>query len=184
MTMIEVATPAQVALDLADALNERAHVAVYQLIRAIREIGPEAAYDLAARALFIQATGGLPLGAPWNRNRTPGGVFFYLLKLELDDEQHLRVFGRVRNAVDSVPMTSPEQAEVVPSQPATVQPKKAATPPKPPDRPCAACGEQADVVAKLHFTRTGKRCICAPCADLGFAFSASGEVLRLEEHAV
>jgi hypothetical protein len=174
--MTEGATPAlaTVALDLADALNERAHVAVYQLIRTVREIGPDAAYDLAARALFIQATGGLPLGAPWNRNRTPGGVFFYLLKLELDDDQHLRVFGRVRKAAD-VPALEPA---------APAPPKKAAAPPKPPDRPCAACGEQADVVAKFHFGRTGKRCICAPCADLGFAFSPLGEVLRLEEHAV
>jgi hypothetical protein len=173
MTMTEAVTPAQVALDLADALNERAHVAVYQLIRTVREIGPEAAYDLAARALFIQATGGLPLGEPWNRNRTSGGVFFYLLKLELDDDQHLRVFGRVRKAGD-----------VPPSEPAAPALPKKAAPPKPPDRPCAACGEQADVVAKFHFGCTGKRCICAPCFDLGFAFSASGEVVRLEEHAV
>ena len=71
------------------------------LVRAVREIGPEAAYDLAARALFIEATGGLQLDEPWNRKRTPGGVFFYLLKAELDDEQHQRVFGRVRKATGS-----------------------------------------------------------------------------------
>ncbi len=52
-------TPAMVARDLAQALGERTHAAACLLVRAVRAIGPDAAYDLAGRALFIDATGGL-----------------------------------------------------------------------------------------------------------------------------
>jgi hypothetical protein len=174
MTLTAVRTPALVALDLADVLNERAGMARCLLVRAVREVGPDVAYDLAARALFIEATGGLQLGDPWNRKRTPGGVFFYLLKDELDDEQHLRVFGRVRKAAQRPPLPHP-------ATPTVVLTKAATAPAKAPERPCAACGEQADVVAKFHFGRAGKQCICVPCADLGFVFGLSGEVQQLQE---
>ncbi len=113
--MIEEAhlTPAMIARDLAHVLGERTHAAMCLFVRAVRELGPEAASDLAARALFIEATGGLQLDEPWNRKRTPGGVFFYLLKAELDDEQHQRVFGRVRKATGScrVPVIGTTQTE-------------------------------------------------------------------------
>ena len=184
-------TPAMVARELAQALGERTHAAACLLVRAVREIGPEAAYDLAVRALFIEATGGLQLGAPWNRKRTPGGVFFFLLKGELDDEQHRRVFGRVRNPVAIQDLAhgtnfDPDRKVIDRSQsepaPKPVKPKPA--PPAPdPSRPCAACDEPAAVVGKFHFGRAGKQCLCAPCADLGFVFSPSGDVQRLQEQA-
>jgi len=179
--MIEevILTPAMVARDLAQALGERTHGAACLLVRAVRELGPEAAYDLAARALFIEATGGLQLGEPWNRKRTPGGVFFSLLKGELDDEQHQRVFGRVRKA--SAP---PEPVKEKPAPKPVKPPKLKAPQPEPdPSRPCAACEQPTAVVGKFHFGRTGKRYLCAPCADLGFVFSPSGDVLRLQEQA-
>jgi len=180
-------TPAMVARDLAQALGERSHAAMCLFVRAVREIGPEAASDLAGRALFIEATGGLQLGEPWNRKRTPGGVFFYLLKGELDDEQHRRVFGRVRKTSNRrEPVVGPTQTEAP-----IREPFKLAKPPKPkapqptpdPSRPCAACEQPTSVVGKFHFGRAGKQCICAPCADLGFVFSPSGDVLRLQEQA-
>ena len=182
-------TPAMVARDLAQALGERSHAAACLLVRAVREIGPDAAYDLAGRALFIDATGGLLLSEPWNRKRTPGGVFFFLLKGELDDEQHQRVFGRVRKATGScrVPVIGTTQTEAP-----IREPVKLAKPPKPkapqptpdPSRPCAACEQPTAVVGKFHFGRAGKRYLCAPCVDtLGFVFSPSGDVLRLEEQA-
>jgi len=181
-------TPAMVARELAQALGERSHAAACLLVRAVREIGPEAAYDLAGRALFIEATGGLQLGAPWNRNRTPGGVFFFLLKGELDDEQHQRVFGRVRKATGSckVPVIGSNQREPPIREPVKLAkpPKLKAVPPAPdPSRPCAACEQPTAVVGKFHFGRAGKQCLCAPCADLGFVFSPSGDVLRLQEQA-
>ncbi len=184
-------TPAMVARDLAQVFGERTYAAHCLLVRAVREIGVEAAYDLAGRALFIEATGGLQLGAPWNRNRTPGGVFFFLLKGELDDEQHRRVFGRVRNPVAIQDLAhganfDPDRKVIDRSQsepaPKPVNPKPA--PPAPdPSRPCAACEQPTAVVGKFHFGRAGKQCLCAPCADLGFVFSPSGDVLRLQEQA-
>ncbi len=181
-------TPAMVARELAQALGERSYAAACLLVRTVREIGPDAAYDLAGRALFIDATGGLQLGAPWNRNRTPGGVFFFLLKGELDDEQHRRVFGRVLKApkpAQTEGLELPEigtQVEPIAPAPKRVKPK-APQPEPDPSRPCAACGEPAAVVGKFHFSRAGKQCLCAPCADLGFVFAPSGEVQRLQEQA-
>lgn len=172
-------TPAMVAFDLADALNERGRMAMCLIVRAVHAIGIDVAYDLAARALFLEATGGLPLGEPWNRKRTPGGVFFYLLKGELDHEQHMRVFGRDRKAAATQDVPQP-----VPAPARAVMPTKAATvSSKPPERPCAACGEQADVVAKFNISRAGKQCICVRCADRGFVFGPSGAVVRLQEQA-
>ena len=167
-------TPAMVARELAEGLGERTHAAMCLFVRAVRELGPEAASDLAARALFIEATGGLQRGAPWNRKRTPGGVFFFLLKGELDDEQHRRVFRRPRaTGTPLVPVAE------IPAQPTpkALPPVKAV----PEGRPCAVCGEPAAVVGKFHFGRGGKQCLCAPCADLGFVFSPSGDVQRLQE---
>lgn len=173
-------TPAMVARDLAQALGERSHAAMCLLVRAVRELGLEAACDVAARALFIDATGGLPLGAPWNRKRTPGGVFFYLLKADFDDEQHMRVFGRVRRTgIQQTPvMETPAPALVKPAK--QTKPKAA---PKQAGRPCAACEQPAAVVGKFNFTRTGKQVLCAPCVDLGFVFGPSGDVVRLLEVA-
>ncbi len=178
-------TPAMVARELAQALGERSHAAACLLVRAVREVGPEAAYDLAGRALFIEATGGLQLGEPWNRKRTPGGVFFFLLKAELDDEQHQRVFGRVRKATGTLqePVAGPTQTEAPIREPVKLAkpPKLKAAPPAPdPSRPCAACEQPTAVVGKFHFGRAGKQCICAPCADLGFVFGPSGDVVRLQ----
>ncbi len=174
-------TPAMVARELAQALGERSHAAMCLFVRAVRELGPEAAYDLAGRALFIEATGGLHLGDPWNRKRTPGGVFFFLLKGELDDEQHRRVFGRVRKtSVHREPVIEPPV--LVPASAKPPRPKKPA-PVADPSRPCAACEQPTAVVGKFHFGRAGKRYLCAPCADLGFVFSPSGDVLRLQEQA-
>lgn len=164
-------TPAMVALDLADALNERGRMAMCLLVRAVQTLGIDAAHDLAARALFIEATGGLPLGEPWNRKRTPGGVFLFLLKAELDEEQQVRVFGRRRPAASE------------PVAPAALSTKPVTGPSKPPERPCAACGQQADIVAKFSITRAGKQCICGPCADRGFVFGPSGTVVRPQERA-
>jgi len=177
-------TPAMVAREFTQAFGERSHAAACLLVRAVRELGPDAAYDLAARALFIEATGGLPLGEPWNRKRTPGGVFFFLLKDELDDEQHRRVFGRVRkrNGTKPEPVIETPAPELVKL---AKPPKLKAPQPAPdPSRPCAACEQPTVVVGKFHFGRAGKRYLCAPCVDtLGFVFSPDGAVQQLQEQA-
>ncbi len=118
-------------------------------------------------------------------------MFFFLLKGELDDEQHLRVFGRARKTsspqepvIENVIHGS--QSEQAPEPVKAKKPKPKAAPKQaaPPDaRPCAACGEPAAVVGKFNFTRTGKQVLCAPCVDLGFVFSPAGAVQQLQEQA-
>ena len=171
-------TPGAIARDIADVLNEPTPVVMYQLVRTVREIGTDAVYDLAARALFIEATGGLPLGEPFNRKRTPGGVFFHLLTAELTNEQQMRVWGRIRlfkrtpKPVAEMPAQTPEPA------PKATKPKRVIDGP-----PCAACEQPSAVVAKFHISRTGKKYLCVPCFNLGFAFTPSGDVDRLQERA-
>lgn len=202
MTETPPVTPAMVARDLAQVFGERTYAAHCLLVRAFRELGTDAAYDLAARASFIDATGGLPLGEPWNRKRTLGGVFFYLLKGELDDEQHRRVFGRVRKTGapqdltqgtttdpelqigNSLPVPEPVVENVrlgaqIDRAPKRVKPK-APQPAPDPSRPCAACEQPTAVVGKFHFGRAGKRYLCAPCVDLGFVFGPTGEIVCQE----
>jgi hypothetical protein len=161
-------TPATVALDLADVLNERKPHVIYQLVRSVRELGSDAAYDLAARALFLEATGGVMIHNG-TRRHTVGGLFFRLVKAELDDDQHLRVFGRPR-----VVTTEPEPLAPEPTQ----TPKPIIDGP-----PCAACEQPSAIVAKFHISRAGKKYLCPSCERLGFAFTAAGDVQRLQEQA-
>lgn len=171
-------TPADITRELALHLGESGPV-LLELRRAVRELGPEACCDLAARALFIEATGGLMLGAPYNRRRTPGGIFFYLLKPELDDAQYQRVFRRPRRAPAAPVAAAPVAAPPVPAAPPAAVPPTPAVPKTPPTRPCANCGEQADVVGKLNISRSGaKRYICGPCVDAKYAFDGSGAVVQ------
>jgi hypothetical protein len=159
-------TPAMVALDLADVLHEHKPHVIYQLVRSVRELGTDAAYDLAARALFLDATGGVMI-RKGTRCHTVGGLFFRLVKSQLDDDQHLRVFGRPR---------------VVTTEPVPMAPEPAPTPiidgP-----PCAACEQPSKVVAKFHISRAGKKYLCPSCERLGFAFTAAGDVQHLQEQA-
>jgi hypothetical protein len=168
MTQTPTPTPATAALDLADVLNERKPHVIYQLVRSVRELGSNAAYDLAARALFLEATGGVMIHNG-TRRHTVGGLFFRLVKAEIDDDQYLRVFHRPR---------------VVNTEPAPIAPE-----PTPPPKPiivgpiCAACEEPSAIVAKFHISRTGKKYLCVPCFNLGFQFTVAGDVQRLQEQA-
>jgi hypothetical protein len=100
--------PASVALALAAAFDERKQSARLVLMRAVRTVGPEVAFDVAARALFLEATGGLML-PDGSRRRTPGGIFFLLLKAQLDDAQYQQVFARPRPKPDPLAETVKRQ---------------------------------------------------------------------------
>ena len=71
-----MAEPAVVAAEIAAALDEP-NVALIQ--RIVVRIGPDAALAFLAEALATEAVGGL-LTSEGTRRRTPGGVFFYLVR--------------------------------------------------------------------------------------------------------
>ncbi len=189
--MTHDSSPAAVAAHLVQTLGEQEEMARRKLWRIVREIGTQAALDLLVEALRIEADGGMLIN-DGSRRRTPGGVYMKLVKERVSPEVRKKLFPYPRKAASkpvpaAVAQETPEpSASVLPAleplKPATqptpkAAPKQTATPEA---RPCAACGEPAAVVGKFHFTRAGKQCICAPCADLGFVFGPSGDVVRLQ----
>jgi hypothetical protein len=81
------------AATLAYALGEETYTARLQLLRSVRLLGPDLAHDLLAEALRIDAEGG-ELVASGTRSRTPGGIYFRLVRdLVTQDEWATRVLG-------------------------------------------------------------------------------------------
>lgn len=71
-----MADPAVVATEIAAALGE---LNVALIRRIVARIGPDAALAFLAEALATEAAGGL-LTSDGSCRRTPGGVFFYLVR--------------------------------------------------------------------------------------------------------
>lgn len=67
---------AVVAAEIAAALGEP-NVALIR--RIVARIGPDVSLAFLAEALAIEAAGGL-LASDGSRQRTPGGIFFYLVR--------------------------------------------------------------------------------------------------------
>jgi phosphorylated adapter RNA export protein len=82
-----------------DRLTTRALAAALQeprtvvLARAIKVLGPERCADLLIEVLHLEAAGGL-LTRDGTRRRTPGGLFFGLLKQRCTPQEQARLFGR------------------------------------------------------------------------------------------
>ena len=85
-----MAEPAVVAAEIAAALGEP-NVALIQ--RIVARIGPDAALAFLAEALATEAAGGL-LTSEGTRRRTPGGVFFYLVRGRIAPRDRWRSSGR------------------------------------------------------------------------------------------
>jgi len=79
------------ATEIAAALDETAPDPVGQIARAVDRLGPERARAFLAQVQEIEAGGGqmLPDGS---RRRTPGGLFFLLLRRSADVSQRDRVY--------------------------------------------------------------------------------------------
>ncbi len=58
--------------------------------RIVRTIGPERAQAFVAQALEADANGGM-LVPDGSRRRTPGGVFFYLVRTQISDEEAVAI---------------------------------------------------------------------------------------------
>ncbi len=108
----------ETATRIAEQLGENGAGPREQIRRALEVVGPEAVQAALEEAQRIEAAGGLLL-KDGSRRRTPGGVFFYVLRQRIDREQWLRI------------------------QP---QAPKSATPPPPPPGPLA-WEERAELVA-------------------------------------
>lgn len=67
------------AREIARQLKEISPQAIVQIERIINHLGVEAAYDLLRKALEVEAQGGLPTADGTGR-RTPGGVYFHLVR--------------------------------------------------------------------------------------------------------
>ncbi len=94
-------TPATPAMDkaarralageIAAQLGETAPEPAGLIARALRLLGEEQVQATVARALEVEAAGGMLL-PDGSRRRTPGGVFFYLLRTTVGQKEWYRIF--------------------------------------------------------------------------------------------
>ncbi|MDP9375953.1 MAG: phosphorylated adapter RNA export RNA-binding domain-containing protein [Chloroflexota bacterium] len=85
-----VALPALVR-ELVDRLGETAADPRHQLARAVAVLGEDRVRALLAATLALEERGGLLL-PDGSRRRTPGGVFFHLVRAQASPEERRRIF--------------------------------------------------------------------------------------------
>jgi len=107
-------TPEERALagQIADALGERARTARQQIARIVRVVGGERAGALYAEAQAVEAGGGLPI-RNGRRRRTPGGVFFHLVRTDVTDTERVAIFGRSGGGAGGTGMPLPPAGPVL-----------------------------------------------------------------------
>src|SRR5690349_17825947 len=81
----------QVAAEIAAQLGETEDEPRGTILRIVERLGEEAARAYLQEALAVEAQGGLWLG-DGSRRRTPGGVFFYLVRQRADKSDRLAIF--------------------------------------------------------------------------------------------
>ncbi len=82
---------APVADEIAAQLGETEDGPIRQIRRAVRILGEERVRALVARTFDVEAVGGLMLSNE-SRRRTPGGVFFHLMRWEAEYKEWYRIF--------------------------------------------------------------------------------------------
>ncbi|MDP9375754.1 MAG: phosphorylated adapter RNA export RNA-binding domain-containing protein [Chloroflexota bacterium] len=85
------AAPRALVRELAGQLGETAAGPRHQIARVIDALGEERARALLAEALAVEGRGGLLL-PDGSRRRTPGGVFFHLVRTQASPEEVRRIF--------------------------------------------------------------------------------------------
>jgi len=105
----------EATMRIADELGETQQVPRTQVARVVRVLGIDRAQDFFEQALVIEATGGMLL-PDGSRRRTPGGVFFKLVRDGVNKQERYAIF----------PMRPSGDTSEQPSQPA--QPPSAAAP--------------------------------------------------------
>jgi hypothetical protein len=91
---------------IAQALGESDEIPLGQISGVVRALGEELSRKLLEETLQIEAKGGMML--PDNsRKRTPGGVFFFLARQKLSQEDKLAIFRAAKPAKPAAP-SAPE----------------------------------------------------------------------------
>lgn len=100
---------------IAAQLGERATPPVRQIRRIVKVLGVERAQAFAREALAVEAQGGL-LVPDGSRRRTPGGVFFHLVKARVKARERWLLFRRppprTRPPTSSAALTTSAQPDV------------------------------------------------------------------------
>ncbi len=125
------------ATTIAAQLSETAPGAGATIWRCVRTLGPERAQAFVAQALEVEANGGL-LVPDGSRRRTPGGVFFYLVRTQVSDREAIAI---------NVMWRSKQQRKklgLAPTKTATPS-----TPPVPPPLPPFVWDEADPIIAEL-----------------------------------
>ena len=130
------------AAAIAAQLGETAPGARATIWRTVRTIGVDRAQAFVAQALEVEANGGL-LVPDGSRRRTPGGVFFYLVRTQISDTEAVAINVLWRGAAQR------RQLGVAAKPPRrttnTATPAPPATPPLPP----FVWDEVAPIIAEL-----------------------------------
>jgi hypothetical protein len=84
-------TKTNLTRELAQQLGEAGKQSVYQLRQVVAALGDDVARELLAETLQIEAGEGM-LTLDQSRRRTPGGVYFFLAKSKLTDEQRKAIW--------------------------------------------------------------------------------------------
>ncbi|MDQ5853297.1 MAG: phosphorylated adapter RNA export RNA-binding domain-containing protein, partial [Chloroflexota bacterium] len=83
--------PRAIAATIAQELGETQPVPLAQIRRIVQRLGPEAALAVLEETKQIEAQGGLLL-PDGSRRRTPGGVFFFLVRQRVTPEDRAVIF--------------------------------------------------------------------------------------------
>jgi CHAD domain-containing protein len=79
------------AQQIATALGETEPAPLMQIRRIVQTLGPERALQLLEQAQAVEAHGGLPV-VDGRRRRTPGGVFFRLVREQTTPAERSRIW--------------------------------------------------------------------------------------------
>lgn len=81
----------KVMWEIAGQLGETEKQAISQIRRTIRILGEETARDVLRQTLEVEEQGGM-LITDGSRRRTPGGVYFHLLKQRIGQKEFFKIF--------------------------------------------------------------------------------------------
>jgi PHAX RNA-binding domain-containing protein len=98
-----------VAQQIATTLGETEPVPLMHIRRIVQTLGPERAVQLLEQAQAVEAGGGLLL-PDGSRRRTPGGVFFRLVREQTTPAERGRIWLWRKRAHPRRPPTPPEPA--------------------------------------------------------------------------
>lgn len=81
--------------DIAAQLQETHPSVILQIQRIVTQIGSEAAYTILQETLKVEAQGGM-LAANKKRRRTPGGIFFHLVRSQVTPEVRRLIWPQIK----------------------------------------------------------------------------------------